>query len=287
VRSDHDLRSEPCIRFKCEFVDEKMKPFVMAPSKATDTRLREIADSVKETVAEIESSGILDFSFLESGPNANPWNSALREHLMERIGSPKEVLALVTNAVLEDIQNGRLLAALGKMEQTEETAYHHGWYSWRNPVFVRVVMSRYANEMPPSMTAEHFKAVAKIVYKEATQKRWHLHPKATAHGLKFPDVCNMALNSFREVLPNVEAFIQYVQEQARVMHPSNYIHHFARWLESDPSFRSSEDPRFVVVYRRQETMMWRFEKRTFETLFDSLQRHLQRNDSALPFLVLL
>jgi hypothetical protein len=39
----------PEIRFVCPFVDEKMREFVLAPSKATKKKLRDVANSIRET----------------------------------------------------------------------------------------------------------------------------------------------------------------------------------------------------------------------------------------------
>lgn len=205
--------NQPFLRFRCKFVDNKMKDFVVAPSKATKKKLKEVVNYIEETMEVVVESGFLDFSFLESDATVNVWESKLQEELRTHYS---DVLMRVNDSMLNLIQQGRLSYALNELEdnppQTRLRYEVQGIYAmtgWGG-LFADIVMIKFADSIPPSLDNSYARGLAVFVYIDKRRRETKLD---------FSMYCDEASKRFRSMLPAAAEFVYFVKhEKAKKIH---------------------------------------------------------------------
>jgi hypothetical protein len=239
-------QNQPSIGFDCQFMDDQMKPLVVAPSKATKKKLTELAEYVKETAIVLQASGFLDFSFLEGDKEMNPWESALRGLLRDKI-QPTVALELIDQSMLKEILEGNLFAALKRFEN-DYTRYHRPNGNWAG-VFVDIIMSNFADDIPSSLADKNARALADIIYIDIRSTE--------EDSTDFTRRCSEAAEKFRTLLPIAEEFADHIKDKARAANPTDEA-------------RQEEYVIQIMPFLYDLTFIRRLEKHEFESLFDEL-----------------
>lgn len=197
--------NEPFLQFRCKFVDNKMKDFVVAPSKATKKKLKEVANYIEETMEVVVESGFLDFSFLESDATVNVWESKLQEELRTHYSA---VLMLINDSMLTLIQQGRLSYALNELEDNSpliclrhEVRGIYAMTGWGG-MFADIVMAKFADGIPPSLDKLYVRDLAVFVYIDKRRRETELD---------FSMYCDEASERFRAILPAAAEFVYFVK----------------------------------------------------------------------------
>jgi len=107
LERSHQVKSCP-VKFRFDFVDNLMKDYVLAPSKATKKKRIELKDALLETMGVIFRTKFHNFSFLSV---SIPMESALRTGFSRAYPRGRH-LALVNESTLTKLRNGEVLAAL-------------------------------------------------------------------------------------------------------------------------------------------------------------------------------
>jgi hypothetical protein len=218
-----ESQKEACIRFRCQFVDWRMKPFLIAPSKGTKKKLKEIADQITADLNLLMSTGFLDFSCLSSDAREEPFESSLRVH-MGNAFSPEQVLHAgfesdpdrevwqrhrnYKNQVLflEQIRQGRVLEAMFHWF----TPLHENDFTRRHP-FVEAFADSAFIQVPENVEVENASMLAMIVWQVHRTESLPVDWSVTNREFKaaYKSVCTEAAILYPRLL---HAALEYLNE---------------------------------------------------------------------------
>jgi hypothetical protein len=199
-----DLQNQKAtITFVCRFVDIQMRTLIVAPSKATRKKMKEIAAFVEASAEIIKSSGFLDFSFLEGDKSVSRWESALQRHLRESI-QPEVVLKLIDMSALTNITQGNLFDALKWLERSTVL-----YEKWAKP-FADVI----TDSIPITLSEWGAHSVAVMVYRDVVCTK-------TDEETEWTKVCDEAAAEFWTLFPKAVEFSNRLVEQSRTEYPDD------------------------------------------------------------------